>query len=95
MTTTQVLSMKASIEYQGVGIGIRRRGYNGTRNVLVPREVVEWTVQHKEDIISALATKERGVRFETPWAQWRIVKSLYEGELYIGYTKYLDGERVG
>ena len=95
MSSTQVLSIKASIRNLGYGIEIKRRTYNGRRNVIVPQEVVEWSITNRQNLVAALPSASQSLCFETPDSAWRVMKSLWSGVSYIGYSKHGNGVRCG
>ena len=95
MSAIQVLSPKASIELSGDGVEIRKRTFKGPRRVLVPTAVVEWSQTNKTAIVRAKATTLQTLCYETPDAEWRMVKSIFKGQVYIGYSRYEEGERIG
>ena len=69
----------------------------GRRSVNVPRKVVAFSVEQKDQIKGALVTDETGVEFHTPINNWRVCKSFFleNATVYIGYAKYKGDDRVG
>ena len=90
------LSLKVAVEFLDGGLKIIRENVKGRRYVIVPTDVVDWSILSKDRVqsimLSAENTKEE---LDSPDPDWKLCKSLFRGQMYIGYAKYDEGERIG
>ena len=89
------LGEKVSAQFFPGYIKFKRVTTRGSRFVNVPRVVVVDSIQNKHSINASDVLPDNPETFVSPLPHWKVVKSSFLEEFYIGYTKYCDGYRVG
>ena len=89
------LGEKVSAELFPTYIKFKRVTTRGVRSVNVPKVVVVHSVQNKNSINTSDVLPDHPQTFVSPLPNWKVVKSSFLEQFYIGYTKFCDGYRVG
>ena len=91
VSSTLVLSLKASIKHCGSYIEVRKlTSKMGMRTVKVPTNLVQWTVDNRTLLNNCIPTVDRSFSFDTPSPPWKVTKTFFEGdqEIYLSYSKF-------
>ena len=96
MPSSVVLSEKVRVQIYPLHITVHRNTIRGERHVNVPKRVVLYAL-HIQDMINQreVHASNTSVLIDTCEEEWKVQKSFFYEEVYVGFHKYHRGERVG
>lgn len=58
------------------------------RTLIVPELIIDWCIEHVQDLVNKPFNDFNRVELETPDASWTFFKSKYYGNLMVGFQTF-------